>query len=479
VTVFISCRKPAKVAGAVSPIEALRYTSVSTSQKHHKKGVNGSKIHKMAWSNLMNQKKKVFISLLSISLSSALFVLVINIFMGFDPVEHTNRQMFYDIEIWNEYYPFSGSDFKPITKELVEEISNLEVVKEVKSYYMPMTIFKDETFGTFDAEIINEGLIKEEFESYPDPDQKWTGFNYSHLREGVRMSVVGMNPEDILKESEKLKVIDGKIDTEKFKTGAYIILRRDEAYGVIKAGDELPMTFVLRDEFGEEALVTKTFKVMAIMGYVDGWTSNNLGMFTIPEQAFKSIYPNSEDYIWQVGVTLNEEANLKEASDAISKIIFKSGNEHLFFKSKYQFLLVSEEMKWTYTSVGMVVASIFGFIGILNVINSIITGIFARKLELSMLEAIGMTKKQIKKMLTFEGLYYTLLALGFVVPLGFIASLIAPYVMPIYGSFKVGVYLVAISAVMVVITILMLSIPNMLYRKITEKSIVERLREIE
>ena len=45
-------------------------------------------------------------------------------------------------------------------------------------------------------------------------------------------------------------------------------------------------------------------------------------------------------------------------------------------------------------------------IGILNFINAILTSIVTRLRELAMLESIGMTKKQIIKMLTLEGIYY-------------------------------------------------------------------------
>lgn len=36
ITVFISCRKPGKIAGSVSPIEAIRYTEGNRSRKKNK-----------------------------------------------------------------------------------------------------------------------------------------------------------------------------------------------------------------------------------------------------------------------------------------------------------------------------------------------------------------------------------------------------------------------------------------------------------
>ena len=52
-TVLISCKKPAKIAGKVSPMEALRYTDAGTGGKRKiKKSTGGASIPKMALANL-------------------------------------------------------------------------------------------------------------------------------------------------------------------------------------------------------------------------------------------------------------------------------------------------------------------------------------------------------------------------------------------------------------------------------------------
>ena len=45
-TVFISCRKPGKIAGSVSPVEAVRYTEGKGSRKKRKKSEKGARIHR-------------------------------------------------------------------------------------------------------------------------------------------------------------------------------------------------------------------------------------------------------------------------------------------------------------------------------------------------------------------------------------------------------------------------------------------------
>ena len=50
---------------------------------------------------------------------------------------------------------------------------------------------------------------------------------------------------------------------------------------------------------------------------------------------------------------------------------------------------------------------IIGFVGVLNFFNTVMAGIIARKNEIAVLQAIGMTGKQVKEMLIIEGIIYT------------------------------------------------------------------------
>ena len=54
--------------------------------------------------------------------------------------------------------------------------------------------------------------------------------------------------------------------------------------------------------------------------------------------------------------------------------------------------------------VGIGVAAILALIGILNYINTVIGSIQSRGRELASLESIGMTERQIRRMLVLEGL---------------------------------------------------------------------------
>lgn len=60
--------------------------------------------------------------------------------------------------------------------------------------------------------------------------------------------------------------------------------------------------------------------------------------------------------------------------------------------------------------VGIVVSVILGSIGILNLVNVILTGVIARQREFAAMKSIGMTKKQLRKLMICEGVLYAVLA---------------------------------------------------------------------
>ena len=90
VTVYISVRKPAKIAGAISPIEAIRYTendagAFQTKKRlATKKSTGGAKIHRMALANLGRNRKRTVLVIVSMTLSLVLFNTVFTLSSGFD-----------------------------------------------------------------------------------------------------------------------------------------------------------------------------------------------------------------------------------------------------------------------------------------------------------------------------------------------------------------------------------------------------------
>lgn len=126
------------------------------------------------------------------------------------------------------------------------------------------------------------------------------------------------------------------------------------------------------------------------------------------------------------------------------------------------------------------VSLILVFIGILNFINIMVTGIDTRLHELAVMESIGMTKKQIKKMLMFEGTYYAAITSFITCTLGtaiiYGISLLARKAAD-YAVFSFPT--VQIVSIIICIFIICIITPVIVFKYSSKRSITERIRETE
>lgn len=100
-----------------------------------------------------------------------------------------------------------------------------------------------------------------------------------------------------------------------------------------------------------------------------------------------------------------------------------------------------------------------------------------KKGELSVMESVGMTKKQIKKMLLFEGGYYGIITIVLILTAGnAIIYFVADFTSKIadYAIFHYPVFLMFV--IIVVIMSICMLVPGAVYQTISRESITERLR---
>lgn len=150
------------------------------------------------------------------------------------------------------------------------------------------------------------------------------------------------------------------------------------------------------------------------------------------------------------------------------------------FESRKKTIEDFSSMQNMFLLAGSALSFIVGLIGVLNFLNTILTGILTRHREFAVLQSIGMTGKQLKEMLITEGICYTVLTLL----LSFILIVVtAPFVASILNStFWFFTYrFTALPALAVTPFFLILGVlaPLITYLFASGKSIVERLREAE
>ena len=171
------------------------------------------------------------------------------------------------------------------------------------------------------------------------------------------------------------------------------------------------------------------------------------------------------------------DRSAEDGDEAFLKELTSSPASSLMYESKATVRAEFEGFRNMFTLLGGVLCVITGLVGILNFFNSIMTGMMSRRYEFAVLQSIGMTGKQLRSMLIYEGLLYAACAILLSIVLSIIIEPIAgrmlenmfwfySYRFTLKGIFITAPVFLAAGAVL----------PALLYRGISRRSIIERLR---
>lgn len=131
-----------------------------------------------------------------------------------------------------------------------------------------------------------------------------------------------------------------------------------------------------------------------------------------------------------------------------------------------------------YYMIGGFLVVILAFIGIMNFFNTIVTSVISRKKELALLEVVGMTKKQISKMLVTEGFIY--LGGAFIIAIVLIvfgAEKILANTFAKAFFFQMNLTIVPCLLMLPILTGIAYVIPKYQFEKMSRESVVERIRK--
>ncbi|MGG7162795.1 FtsX-like permease family protein [Clostridium ihumii] len=460
ITVIISCRKPAKIAGNISPVEALRYTGAKAKkQKKNRNTTNGGKIYKMAWYNVFRDKKRAILVFLSLFMGIIAF-LSVNTFIDSIKVEnYINEYVPNDFELQNENATEGKMD-----NDVLDNIKNMTGVEEV-------TDFKISTLRlTMNNDIIVPSL-KSSFERFGQEEENVDLFieNSKENPEFLDTNVIGIDDKTIAKIN---KNNNDKFDVEAFQNGDLILISNwyyGDKYKDIKGNLTINNT---------KEKISQTFNTQVIKfdeSLPDGLPTP-LGIPTIymSQLALEGLDKKSSNYVLYVNVDDKYEEQIKASLEKISK------SQGLMLESKTGMTELFNKTSMVQRILGGGISIILILIGILNFVNVMITGVNIRLKELAVMESIGMTKKQIKKMLTFEGVYYAGITMALIYTIGigiiFGVSVLTKNVAD-YAVFTFPT--VQLVTLTIVIFIICLVTPVMVFKSSSKESVTERIREIE
>ena len=172
-----------------------------------------------------------------------------------------------------------------------------------------------------------------------------------------------------------------------------------------------------------------------------------------------------------------DEVDEAEAEQYLSKLTAGEFSP-LMYESKATARSEFAQFRQMFLLIGGILCAIIGLVGLLNFFNAMMTSILSRRREFAVLQAVGMTNRQLKTMLIYEGLFYAMSS----VSAAFILSLaVGPLAGKMLGSmFWFFEYRFTILPVLLTIPVFLLLgwlIPCMMYDNAAKCSVVEQLRD--
>ena len=172
-----------------------------------------------------------------------------------------------------------------------------------------------------------------------------------------------------------------------------------------------------------------------------------------------------------------DEADEAEAEQYLSKLTAGEFSP-LMYESKATARSEFAQFRQMFLLIGGILCAIIGLVGLLNFFNAMMTGILSRRREFAVLQAVGMTPRQLKTMLIYEGLFYAMSS----VSVAFVLSLtVGPLAGKMLGSmFWFFEYRFTVLPVLLTIPVFLLLgwlIPCMMYDNAAKCSIVDQLRD--
>lgn len=455
-TTILGSFHPAKMAGSIEPIEAVNYID-KKKYKSRKKRTSGGKLYRMALYNIALNKKKAAIVILSLFIGVTTFLTVTIMVKGNDIYNYI--EMYQDSEISLNNETGMSEDFKAEHlfddkfMEQLSDIKGIEVIETISSE--PMVLEYDSTiYGDY----LKEFYKKLMYESYEDGLQriKDDPSVFQAQLVGISEGIFDMINQEL----------DHPLDKEAFMSGEVCIM---ETTPLVSAPQVIgaDVSFYFPDLEDKQ---TYTMKVGA--GY-QGVTSRYGGIspnIIVSDKMASRLLEKP----WIEKIDIMSETSFDRVLDNTVYNMVKD-NSAISYDSKihtYDSLQSSITILMVF---GSGISIILASIGLLNFINVMITGIFDRKKELAMFESIGMTSKQLKKMLLYEGVFYALasilciLVFGTLISIGIFQFLKEPHMVYRFPYVSMTVLFVVMIAVCI-------AVPSIILRVLDKSNLVEKLK---
>ena len=496
ITVLLSCSRPGKIASKVSPVEATKYTETMKSKKK-KRSTRGAKVYQMAFANLGRNKRKTVLVVISLSLSVVLLNILVTFTGGFDMEKYLAKQACADFVVsTTDYFRYSHSGSFIAQEQIAQIEANISPSLSGCGYtltgYVPYGWMSEEHWLQNMMHYTSEENAKTLLEQ---KNRRGNLVSQSALIEGLDDSLF-----------DKLTVVEGDI-SPLFQDGtnAIAVVVSTDDYGNVSNLDYYPpigsvQTITYIDEgyyidsrngnLCDENTPTEYMQFQLSESHDVDYTV--CAYVIVPNSMSFRYYSPGYSFVLPIE-KLNHDSRqesipmfyLFDTPDDISEASAESyladltadDLSGLMYESKATLRAEFEGFQNMFLLLGGLLCAIIGLVGVLNFFNAIMTGILSRKREFAVLQAVGMTGRQLKAMLVYEGLFYALSSALSAFVLSFVLNpLVGDLLENMFWFFSAKFTIVPVIIAIPIFALLGWLIPYVMYDHTSKHSIVEQLR---
>ncbi|HBI61287.1 MAG TPA: ABC transporter permease [Lachnospiraceae bacterium] len=473
--VIAAAIKPAFSAGKINPSDLLGEEGHIYFKGKAERRIPGVPVlFQMALYNMGRNKKKnilaVFLLILGILSVGSIYVIHksfdIDIYMKEIALSDFTLSERTLMDTWGEYDPEGTT----LSTDVLKDIRGLDGVYEMGTLYSKDISLNlpDHAYGNITRYYEqNDGEVLE----YMGHSVGWTEGYYS-VRDHHKCAATVYGVDGIINDrlAERGRVLEGKVDKEKFLSGKYVLAQGIEE---IEPAYAQP-TYSVGDIVEIEG---RAYEVMAIISAPYPVTEGNISpgyefslQFFMPSSEFCELYPDNTVR----RVFLNVDSDEKENIQAYLEGYTDRNNIPMISEKSVEMEYRKE------TSASMAISNILAgmilFIGAVNMVHVEITSVNMRKKEFAMMQSLGMTKKQLRILLLFEGMGIAAVALLISY---FLSFFVIHTVVSAYLETKwTAAYNYTITPLLIITPILILivvGVPILCFNQMQKEEIMQRL----
>lgn len=385
--VFLAIRKPMRMAAKVPPVVAVRYEEAGETRKR-RRGFRQMNAGKLMLANLSRNRKRTFMTLAAMGLSFSLFMGMAGVLSSITPQDLADRRLqgaqfriSLDYEMEDRVYPENELRHVQMQELLgepvISQIEAMDGVARIRRNGSLQVRVEDAPAGNDlyygrEADIADFGILRRE--------------QTAALAEDLYL---GEADHDAMTAQDGVIVLGGKYACEQY------------ARAGLGIGDELHFTL-----FDGDREIPFTGRIAAFADYNSG-----LGQFLITEDTFAKFGVETDLtimlFIDLEGTQLTP--GYAERYEAVKRRLTE------LVETQERFILISQDEELHIADMETAIVRypcyallvLIAVISLLGLVNTMVVSVAARKRELGMLQAVGLSERQLTGMLSKESLFYT------------------------------------------------------------------------